>query len=84
MIQLYIQLRRKIYKINMLINKDKERTDYIIQNWMRYTNTILFLETWEYLYNSNFNSIEFDGFKNESGINDIKEYFNFLKLQEKN
>ncbi len=22
--------------------KDKERTDYIIQNWMRNTNTILF------------------------------------------
>ena len=49
--------------------KDKERTDYIIQNWMRNTNTILFLETWEYLNNPNFNSIEFDGFKNESGTN---------------
>ncbi len=49
--------------------KDKERTDYIIQNWMRNTNTILFLGTWEYLNNPNFNSIEFDGFKNESGTN---------------
>ena len=49
--------------------QDKERTDYIIQNWMRTTNTILFLGTWEILYNENFNSIEFDGFKNESGIN---------------
>ena len=49
--------------------KDKERTDYIIQNWMRTTNTILFLGTWEYLNNPNFNSIEFDGFKNESGTN---------------
>ena len=49
--------------------KDKERTDYIIQNWMRNTNTIHFLGTWEYLNNQNFNSIEFDGFKNESGTN---------------
>ena len=49
--------------------KDKERTDYIIQNWMRTTNTILFLGTWEYLNNKNFNSIEFDGFKNDSGTN---------------
>ena len=49
--------------------KDKERTGYIIQNWMRNTNTILFLGTWEYLNNPNFNSIEFDGFKNESGTN---------------
>ncbi len=49
--------------------KDKERTDYIIQNWMRSTNSLLFLGTWEYLNNENFNSIEFDGFKNESGTN---------------
>ena len=49
--------------------KDKERTDYIIQNWMRTTNSLLFLGTWEYLNNDNFNSIEFDGFKNESGTN---------------
>lgn len=25
--------------------KDKDRTDYIIQNWMRNTNSILFLGT---------------------------------------
>lgn len=43
--------------------KDKDRTDYIIQNWMRTTNSLLFLGTWEYLNNENFNSIEFDGFK---------------------
>ena len=49
--------------------KDKERTDYIIQNWMRTTNSLLFLGTWEYLNNKNFNSIEFDGFKFESGTN---------------
>ena len=36
---------------------------------MRTTNTILYLGTWEYLNNQNFNSIEFDGFKNESGTN---------------
>lgn len=49
--------------------KEKDRTDYIIQNWMRNLNTIIFLGTWEYLNNSNFNSIEFDGFKTESGNN---------------
>ena len=43
--------------------KDKDRTDYIIQNWMRTTNSLLFLGTWEYLNNENFNSIEFDGLK---------------------
>lgn len=49
--------------------KDKNRTDYIIQNWMRNANSILFLGTWEFLNNINFNSIEFDGFKNDSGTN---------------
>ena len=43
--------------------KDNERTDYIIQNWMRTTNSLLFLGTWEVLNNENFNTIEFDGFK---------------------
>lgn len=49
--------------------KEKDRTDYIIQNWMRNLNIIIFLGTWEYLNNPNFNSIEFDGFKIESGNN---------------
>lgn len=49
--------------------KDKNRTDYIIQNWMRNANSILFLGTWEFLNNINFNSIEFDGFKKDSGTN---------------
>ena len=49
--------------------KDKDRTDYIIQNWMRNANSILFLGTWEFLNNINFNAIEFDGFKNDSGTN---------------
>ena len=29
----------------------------VIQNWMRTTNSLLFLGTWEYLYNEKFNSI---------------------------
>ena len=36
---------------------------------MRTTNGLLFLGIWEYLYNEKLNSIEFDGFKNESGTN---------------
>ena len=47
--------------------KDKERFDYIIQNWLRSKHTLEYIGTWELLYNQNFNSIEFDGFKNEAG-----------------
>lgn len=49
--------------------RDSERTNYIIQNWMRTRNTIEFLGLWEQLKNPNFNSIEFDAFRNESGSN---------------
>ncbi|OGJ42219.1 DNA-binding protein [Candidatus Peregrinibacteria bacterium RIFCSPLOWO2_01_FULL_39_12] len=49
--------------------KDVERTDYILQNWMRNRDTIEFLGLWEKINNSNFKPIEFDGFKTQSGLN---------------
>jgi hypothetical protein len=49
--------------------KDQKRTDYIIQNWMRNRNTIDFLGIWERLNNPDFNPIEFDGFRNQAGLN---------------
>ncbi len=49
--------------------RDSERTNYIIQNWMRTRSTIEFLGLWEELRNPNFKSIEFDAFKNEAGSN---------------
>ncbi len=49
--------------------KDPERTDYIIQNWMRNRNTVEFLGIWERLNNPDFNPIEFEGFKKQAGLN---------------
>ena len=49
--------------------KDKERTNYIIQNWMRLRSTIDFLGLWESINNPQFKSIEFDAFKSEAGTN---------------
>lgn len=45
--------------------RDAERSDYILQNWMRNRDTIEFMGLWESFYNPGFNSIEFDGFKND-------------------
>ncbi|RNC69238.1 MAG: KilA-N domain-containing protein [Desulfuromonadales bacterium] len=42
--------------------RDAERTDYIIQNWLRNRNTIEFLGIWEQLNNPDFKPIEFDVF----------------------
>ena len=49
--------------------RDAERSDYILQNWMRNRSTIEFIGLWEQFNNPNFNSIEFDGIKNISGSN---------------
>ncbi|MBN1930716.1 MAG: KilA-N domain-containing protein [Desulfobacterales bacterium] len=49
--------------------KDPNRTDYIIHNWLRNRNTIEFLGIWERLNNPDFKPIEFDGFKNQAGLN---------------
>ncbi len=49
--------------------RDRERSDYILQNWMRNRNTIEFIGLWEKFHNLGFNSIEFDGIKNMSGSN---------------
>lgn len=49
--------------------RDAERTDYIIQNWMRNRTTIEFLGIWEQLNNLGFNPIEFDGFRSQAGLN---------------
>src|SRR6267154_3717867 len=49
--------------------KDSERTDYLIQNWLRNRNTIEFLGVWERLNNPDFNPIEFDGIRKQAGLN---------------
>lgn len=49
--------------------RDSERTDYIIQNWMRNRTTIEFPGIREQLKKPNFNPIEFDGFRSRAGLN---------------
>jgi hypothetical protein len=49
--------------------RDAERTNYIIQNWLRTRNAIEFCGLWEQLHNPDFKRIEFDAFRNESGLN---------------
>ena len=49
--------------------RDAERTNYVIQNWLRTRNAIEFCGLWEQLNNPTFKRIEFDAFKNESGAN---------------
>ena len=41
----------------------------VIANWMRNRNTIEYLGIWEILYNPDFKPLEFEGFRNEAGLN---------------
>lgn len=48
-------------------NSDDPR--FVIQNWMRNRNTLEFIGLWEVLNNENFNRVQFNTFRNESGLN---------------
>ncbi len=50
-------------------HKDAEHTDTLIQNWMRNRNTIELLGFWERIYNPDFKSLEFEGFRKQAGLN---------------
>jgi len=43
--------------------RDVERTNYVIQNWMRTRSAIEFCGLWEQINNPYFKGIEFDAFK---------------------
>jgi hypothetical protein len=49
--------------------RDIENGLVLIEKWLRNKNTIEFIGTWEEIYNSDFNSPEFEGIKNEAGLN---------------
>lgn len=41
----------------------------LIENWLKNKDTIMFLGVWEQINNPTFNSLEFEGIKNEAGRN---------------
>ncbi len=62
------------------IVKNIENGLALIEKWLRNKNTIEFLGIWEEIYNPNFNSLEFEGIKNEAGFNrfilSVKQWVN--------
>jgi hypothetical protein len=68
-ITIFSQYKEEYISITDIARYKDSRTDYIIQNWIRNRNTIEFLGIWERLNNPDFNPIEFDGFRNRSGLN---------------
>ena len=60
--------------------KDIENGLSLIEKWLRNKNTIEFLGIWEEIYNPDFNSTEFEGIKNQAGLNrfvlSVKQWVN--------
>jgi hypothetical protein len=49
--------------------RDIENGSALIEKWLRNKNSIEFLGIWEEIYNPDFNSLEFEGIKNQAGLN---------------
>ncbi len=49
--------------------KNPDEPKDVVKNWLRSKTTIQFLGLWEQINNPNFKGVEFDGFKNEAGLN---------------
>ena len=49
--------------------KNPEHSDDVIRNWLRSRSTVEFLGIWERLNNPDFNPVEFDGIRIQTGLN---------------
>ena len=49
--------------------REGEYPGYVIQNWLRNKSTVAFVGLWELIHNPNYNCVEFEAIKNESGLN---------------
>jgi hypothetical protein len=50
-------------------HKNPEHPDDVVRNWLRNRGTVEFLGIWERLNNPNFNPVEFDGIRIQTGLN---------------
>ena len=50
-------------------SRNPDHPDDLIRNWLRNRNTLELLGIWEQLHNTSFNPVEFDGIKQQAGLN---------------
>lgn len=66
-IRFYQERKEDFISLTDIARKFNERTDQVISNWLRTRNTIDFLGAWESLHNENFNPLNFEGIRNQTG-----------------
>ena len=64
-----ISVKEKDYISLTDMVKNIENGLALIEKWLRNKNTIEFIGIWEELYNPSFNSLKFEGIKNQAGLN---------------
>ena len=52
-------------------HRNAEHSDDLIRNWLRNRNTVEFLGIWEQLNNPDFNPVEFDGIRIQTGLQSL-------------
>ena len=57
------------FSLTDIAKKFDDRPDLVIQNWLRNRNTVEFLGVWEKLNNPDFKPLEFEGIRNQTGLN---------------
>lgn len=67
-ISIFVQNEEDYISLTDMV-KDIENGLSLIEKWLRNKNTIEFLGIWEEIYNPDFNSPEFEGIKNQAGLN---------------
>jgi len=67
-----IQVNEEDYICLTDMVRNIENGEFFILNWLRNRNTIEFLGIWERVYNPNFNPVEFDKIKSQSGLNSYR------------
>lgn len=67
-IKLFIQREEDYISLTDIAKRVNERSEIVIQNWLRNRDTIEFLGIWEQLHNSDFKHIEFDVFRSRVGF----------------
>lgn len=66
-IRFYQEKEEDFISLTDIAKRFSPRTDQVILNWLRTRATIEFLGAWEILNNPNFNPLNFEGIKNQSG-----------------
>jgi hypothetical protein len=66
-IRFYEEMEEDFISLTDIAKKFNNRTDQLILNWIRTRSTVEFLGAWEIIHNPNFNPLNFEGIRNQTG-----------------